>query len=161
MSKNIVIVVLLLILAVGGVYFFSYSTRPKAVPPQSFEDIEKINIEKTVSPTEEVKEEVEEQQESDLDLIKKALVAKHNWDADNILVTVSKNDGTYASGGVREKSSEVGGGMWFAAKAGGEWKIVYDGNGVILCEYLKDYPDYPVTMLPECFDDVTGKSIKR
>lgn len=159
MSKNIVIIVLLLILAIGGTYI--YTTRSKTVPPLPIGELEEINDEETIPPTEVSKEEVEEQQESDLDLIKKSLVDKHDWDADNILVTVGKNDGVFASGGVREKTSEVGGGMWFAAKVDSNWKIVYDGNGTILCENLEDYPDYPVALIPECFNEATGKIIKR
>ena len=98
---------------------------------------------------------------NDNDLIKQALVNKHGWKIDDILVTISKNDGKYASGGVREKSSEVGGGYFFAVKDNGTWKIVVDGNGTIDCVALIPYPDYPNTLIPECYDMKAGKSVKR
>jgi len=98
---------------------------------------------------------------SDSALIKEALVKKYNWNTDEIELTVSKNDGTYASGGVKEKSSEVGGGYFFAVKDVGVWKIVADGNGTIECVSLVPYPNYPTSMIPECYDTKTGKTVKR
>jgi len=94
-------------------------------------------------------------------LIKQALVDKHGWNPDDIVVTVSKSTGRYVSGGVREKSSEVGGGMFFAVKTDGQWKIIFDGNGAIMCESLKDYQDLPVSMIGECYDETTGRNLKR
>ncbi len=99
--------------------------------------------------------------QTDEELIKIALVQKHGWDPEEILVTVSKNDGQYAQGSVREKSSEVGGGYFFAAKVSGQWQIVADGQGTIACEDLEEYPNFPASMIPECFDETTGKSVKR
>ena len=93
--------------------------------------------------------------------IKKALLNKHSWNAEDVIITVSKNDRQYASGGVRETSSEVGGGYFFAAKVGGVWKIVADGNGTISCASLVPYPNYPVSMIPECYNETTGQSVKR
>lgn len=100
--------------------------------------------------------------ENTVELIKQALIKKNNWtNGNDLIVTVSKNDGTYASGGVKDKNSEVGGGYFFAAKVEGVWKIVADGNGTISCESLVPYPNYPVSMIPECWNEKTGKSVKR
>jgi hypothetical protein len=74
---------------------------------------------------------------SDEEAIKNALVKKHGWNSDNIIVTVSKNDGQFARGGVKEKLSEVGGGMFLAVKRNGVWEIAFDGNGVPDCTQLK------------------------
>ncbi len=94
--------------------------------------------------------------------IAKALALKNSWPKyDNLKVTISKNDGTYASGGVREIGAETGGGMWFAKKVNGIWKIVTDGNGVTLCSSLVAYPDYPVSLIPQCYDDKKGTLISR
>jgi hypothetical protein len=54
-----------------------------------------------------------------------------------------------------------GGGIYFAVKVNGEWKIVADGNGVISCDSLKDYPDYPNTLIPACYQGPEGKIVKR
>ena len=97
--------------------------------------------------------------ESDNELIKQALFKKNNWkESDGITVTVSTNDGTYASG---TASAQGGGGYFFAAKVNGVWEIVADGNGVILCSSLTNYPSFPKTLIPECYDQATGKTVQR
>lgn len=97
----------------------------------------------------------------DAEKIKQALVAKHSWNADDIIVTISTNDGTYASGGVNEKDALGGGGYFFAAKKGGTWNIVADGNGTISCESLVPFPDFPSKLIPECWNESTGKVVVR
>lgn len=97
--------------------------------------------------------------ESDNELIKKALFSKNKWPDDGtITVTVSTNDGKYASG---TATSQGGGGYFFAIKIGDKWEIVADGNGVISCSSLVKYPDFPLNLIPECWDDKTQKSVKR
>lgn len=96
-----------------------------------------------------------------VELIKQALIKKNNWTNMDIEVTINKNEGMYVSGAVKEKGSNVGGGYFFAAKVNGEWKIVADGNGTISCESLVPYPDYPVSMIPECWSEKTGKLVTR
>ena len=91
-------------------------------------------------------------------VIKQALVAKHGDSANELTISVSKIVGDYASGGA---SASGGGGMWFAAKVNGEWKLVWDGNGVILCQDLVTYPNFPASLISECYDQKTNKSIKR
>jgi hypothetical protein len=99
--------------------------------------------------------------QSDVEQIKLALVAKHKWNPSEIIVTIRNNDGTYASGGVKEVASEVGGGYFFAAKVGEVWQIVADGNGMISCSALIPYLDYPSFLIPECYDETTGKIKQR
>lgn len=96
---------------------------------------------------------------SDADAIKNALFQKNKWkETDGITVTVSTNDGQYASGTV---TAQGGGGYFYAIKVNGEWKIVADGNGTISCASLIPYPDYPSSLIPECYDEKTGTTIKR
>jgi len=95
------------------------------------------------------------------ELIKKALLDKHGWKTEDVVITISKNDGQYASGGVTEKNAQAGGGYFFAAKTASGWKIVADGNGTISCSSLIPYPNYPVSMIPECYDEATSQSVKR
>ena len=97
--------------------------------------------------------------ESDNELIKKALFLKNKWPDDGtITVTVSTNDGKYASG---TATSQGGGGYFFAIKVNDKWEIVADGNGIIECSSLTKYPDFPKTLIPECYDSATQKSVKR
>jgi len=97
--------------------------------------------------------------EEENNLVKQALLKKYPaWNENEITIKIKTNDGKYASGSA---TSSGGGGYFFAAKVNGVWKIVADGNGTISCSSLKDYPDFPATLIPECFDETTGKSIKR
>jgi hypothetical protein len=97
--------------------------------------------------------------ESDSELIKKALLTKNNWTDDGTMtIVVSFNDGKYAKGTV---NSQGGGGYFFAIKIGDKWEIVADGNGIIECSSLTKYPDFPKTLIPECYDSAAGKIIKR
>ncbi len=90
--------------------------------------------------------------------IKEALVSKHGSSAESLTISVSKIQNGYASGGA---SGSGGGGMWFAAKEGGVWKLVWDGNGSILCSDLASYPNFPSSMIGECWNDQTQKMVNR
>ncbi|HUC95153.1 MAG TPA: hypothetical protein VMR19_04100 [Candidatus Saccharimonadales bacterium] len=90
--------------------------------------------------------------------VKAALVAEHGQDAASLNVTVSKIEGDYAKGSA---SAQAGGGMWFAAKVNGIWKLVWDGNGQINCSDIAPYPAFPTDMIPECWDTTTNKVITR
>lgn len=91
--------------------------------------------------------------------VKAGLVAEHGSGAANMTITVSKITGNFAQGGAKEPEA-VGGGMWFAAKVGGLWKLVWDGNGTISCTSIDPY-NFPVSMIPQCWNDATGKLITR
>jgi hypothetical protein len=86
------------------------------------------------------------------------LVAKRGESVKQLTFSVSKIEGNYAQGGI---SGQGGGAMWFASNVDGIWKLVWDGNGVILCSDLINYPDFPTTMIPECYDTSTQKNITR
>ncbi len=90
--------------------------------------------------------------------VKEALIAKHGSAAASLNVTVSRVEGNYAGG---TASDQGGGGGWFAAKTGTEWKLVWDGNGQIDCKNISGYPDFPKSMIPECWDSASGKLIIR
>ncbi len=91
-------------------------------------------------------------------VMKKYIALKHNSKESSLTVTVSKIDGNYAKGGV---SDEGGGGMWFAEKEDGLWQLVWDGNGTIDCSTFTLYPNFSKSMIPECWDDKTQKTVKR
>jgi hypothetical protein len=67
-------------------------------------------------------------------------------------IIVKKIEGDYAEGMANE---EHGGGMWFAANVSGQWKLVWDGNGMIGCAALAPYPKLPTDMVTQCFDEKT------
>ena len=98
---------------------------------------------------------------SDEQTIKSLLDSKYNLDPSDTKLTLVENRGNYAVGGFNEIASPAGGGQWFAAKVNGEWQIVYDGNGVITCDYLDNYPDYPIDLIPSCWDKQTNEMVER
>lgn len=91
-------------------------------------------------------------------IIKQALVAKHGNTANELNITVSQIQGTYAKG---MASATGGGGLWFAAKVNGNWTLVWDGNGIIECATVKGYPEFPKAMIPSCFDTVKNDIVTR
>ncbi len=86
------------------------------------------------------------------------LVKEHGEGFRQMNVTVSTIEGNFAKGGA---SGEGGGGMWLAAKVDGEWQLVWDGNGVIYCEDLAPYPDFPTSFVPECWNQATDSLVTR
>lgn len=101
------------------------------------------------------------------DEILAALVEKNDWDEDlDIKVTVSSNDGEFASGGAGPAEGGPGGGGWFAANIEGEWKIIWDGNGSIICSDLEDFEtqydvEIPTDLIEVCYDDDAGIEVTR
>lgn len=99
--------------------------------------------------------------ESIIQAVKDQLVAKHGENAADLVITVSKTEGDYAQGGANSPPPPRGGGMWFAAKVNGTWKLVWDGNGIIICADIEPYPEFPSSMIPECYNPSTGKVVVR
>ncbi|MCL4389869.1 MAG: hypothetical protein M1484_00810 [Patescibacteria group bacterium] len=91
-------------------------------------------------------------------VIPKYIAAKHGGSASSLEVSVSKIDGDFAKGMV---SDQGGGGLWFAAKEDGLWKLVWDGNGMIQCSTFSLYPNFSTSLVPECWDDNTQAMVKR
>lgn len=94
------------------------------------------------------------------DQVVAALSRKNNWEASRVEVNVATTEGNYAKGDVKFKD-EMGGGLWFAAKVNDSWKIVYDGNGMITCDALTEYKDFPKDLIPQCFDKQTNTMTMR
>jgi hypothetical protein len=91
-------------------------------------------------------------------IIKNMLVAKYGSASANLNVNVYKIEGIYAEGTAAESG---GGGGWFAVKVNGVWKLVWDGNGQIDCNNIAPYPDFPKSMIPECWNSTTDKLVIR
>lgn len=72
--------------------------------------------------------------------------------ADTLMVKVNKKTGDYASGGITFVSGEAGG-MFLAMRDGGEWKIVFEGNGAVDCEQMRNKYNFPDEILVPNFCD--------
>jgi len=91
-------------------------------------------------------------------MVKASEVARVGADANASTYTVSQIQGNYARG---MASASGGGAIWFAAKVNGTWKLVFIGNGSVQCSQLVNYPNFPNTMIPECWDAVNQKNVTR
>ena len=90
--------------------------------------------------------------------VRKGLIAEHGQAAEGMTITVSDVEGEYTKG---MATGDGGGGIWFAAKLNGTWTLVWDGNGVIDCNSLSPFPEFPQTLIPECLASDSAKLITR
>jgi len=74
-------------------------------------------------------------------------------------ISISQSTEEYAMGTVKFEG-EMGGGWFLAALVDGEWVIVADGNGTVICQDIEGY-DFPVDMVPDCWDEVTQELVER
>ena len=164
-GKTTLLIIILLILGIGGGYYlgtnYKFTLQPQnavtttAPVPSATPTVEVLPTSDTpsaavVSPT-------TDETAVLIAAVRAGLIAEHGQDAASLNVTVSKIQGNFAQGGA---SGQGGGGMWFAAKVGGVWKLVWDGNGTISCASINPY-NFPATMIPECFDEATQKMVTR
>jgi hypothetical protein len=84
----------------------------------------------------------------DSQLIKQAVYTKTGLDETEAEVTISKNTGKFATGGIKEFGA-VGGAYFLAAKIETGWVAVYDGQATPECSLIEPY-NFPADMVPEC-----------
>jgi len=89
-----------------------------------------------------------EVQENLKEIIKQLLINIHGQTADNLNITISKQEGNYAKGGA---SAQGGGGMWLATKHDGKWTIIFEGNGAPDCKFIRSF-NFPEDMLVNVCD---------
>ena len=99
------------------------------------------------------------QEAADLAAITQAMADKHNKTLTETDLTMNEYDGNYASGLVRF-TGEIGGGWWLATKTTTGWIIAADGNGSVMCALIEPY-NFPVSMVPECWDQDLMQLIQR
>jgi len=160
-KNSLLIIAGLVVLGVGG-----YQALSGGLPmgnPTLVEDEVPAEVEEDLVevPAESDEEEMGSEEEILAESVKEAIVDRRGGDPNDLEVTVDTIDGDYASGGARNVGAVAGGGMWFAAKVDGKWELVWDGNGTIMCSDLKNYPNFPGRMIPECYDEEAGKLIAR
>lgn len=152
------LVLLLLAIAGGGVLWWSIKSNPSSAEPTP-NPTETAAATPVLTSTPEPTSLPEEETKSDLEQIKEAFAEKYNKSLSEVEATINENTSTYAKGLVKF-AGEVGGGWWLAFKETDGWIIVADGNGTVMCGDIEDY-DFPVEMVPECWDQANNKLIKR
>lgn len=152
----------LLLMVAGAFLFWLYQEKvvkkPTALITPTPTELPKMAV-FTTAPLPSDITNIPEKKESDIDLLKQAMAKKHNKSLADVDLSINKNTGVYAIGSVKFQG-DVGGGWWLAAQKGSEWVIVADGNGTVMCQDIAPY-NFPTDMVPECWDTVNNKLIKR
>lgn len=80
------------------------------------------------------------------------LAAKYNKSVNEVKITITKQDGGYVSGSVLFGEGGPGeGGIFLARKAGNIWEVVFDGNGNVDCNKMRQEYGFPDTILKPNF----------
>jgi len=79
--------------------------------------------------------------------IKLALATKYNKKTTDVFVSISKENIQYATGQVSFAPKGGPGGLFLATKISGKWELVYDGNGGVDCNKIKQAYLFPQNML--------------
>jgi|GEM_PF-1203793 len=79
------------------------------------------------------------------------LAQKYGKSVEDVTIKVNKKTSEYIAGSVffatKGLSTPGEGGVFLAAKAGNMWELVYDGNGSIPCDRIKEQYSFPKDML--------------
>ena len=168
----ILLIVVLIILALIGFYIYMQS-KPQILPNQPSPSVQIVpsiqpspslqaSVMPSITPSATPQQSVQpspQNTQSDVESIKQAMAKKHNKQVSEVKLTVSKNTGQFAQGSVSFEG-EMGGGWFLAAKTASGWVIVQDGNGTISCQTIAPY-NFPVSIVPECWDETTNKTVNR
>jgi len=160
-SVSFLTLLLVAIIVAGGYYFLIYEPNHKTgvsmIPATVTPTTQLVTVTPTVTGGI-IKTPSQDETSTIIAAVKKGLIAEHGNDANSLTITVSSINGDYAKG---MASAQAGGAIWFAAKVNGVWTLVWDGNGQISCKALAPYPNFPKTMIAECYDDATQKMVTR
>ncbi|MFH1648755.1 MAG: hypothetical protein ABIA11_03475 [Patescibacteria group bacterium] len=173
-NKNIfplVLIVGVILILVGGAYWYSQQMKKlepeKPAEPSGVRIIdasesteEKAIVDEEMVEEEDTEEVSEEITEDELVTILSQLFAdKYEKDLSEVNLSIDEIQGSYVSGGVSFEG-EISGAYFYAAEVGGEWSIVFDGNGTTPCDVLEAV-DFPVDMAPECWDEINMELVVR
>lgn len=91
--------------------------------------------------------------------LREAFGTKYSKTAEEIILTISKSNDSFAKGTVRF-FGEIGGGWFLAAKVENNWTITAEGNGQVMCSDVESY-SFPTDYVSECYDDETSSVVLR
>ncbi|MBU1132755.1 hypothetical protein KKG08_00620 [Patescibacteria group bacterium] len=173
-NKNIfplVLIVGVILILVGGAYW--YSQQMKKLEPEKPAEPSGVRIIDASESTEEeaiVDEEMVEEEDTEevseeitedelVTILSQLFADKYEKDLSEVNLSIDEIQGSYVSGGVSFEG-EISGAYFYAAEVGGEWSIVFDGNGTTPCDVLEAV-DFPVDMAPECWDEINMELVVR
>lgn len=139
--------IILVILLLGGAGYYLYSTNkpniqtPNPLPPATPTPTSPAVPSPTPTP--------DTQQ-----AIQAFLAQKYQKPLSEVHVTVDKQVQGFASGSVLFGQGGPGeGGMWLAAVLANNWQVVWDGNGNVDCNQMRQQYGFPDTILKPNFCD--------
>ena len=98
--------------------------------------------------------------EDDVSAVRQKIAESFNMDISEVQITTEGESSLeYMTGYVNVGEGEKGG-IYFAARTSDGWVIAHNGVGVVYCDLVDQY-DFPVGMVPKCYDIDTGISIER
>jgi len=160
----VLLIFLALLVLLGGAVWFLLQSNILSIPGLPFNTQGTEVVPEEVAPAPEmpitipvVEEEPVVQEvptKNDAILIKEVLAEKYSKDPEDVSLGVREMTTEYAAGSVKF-AGEISGGWWLAAKVSGDWVIVADGNGTVMCSDIAPY-SFPASMVPECYDETTG-----
>lgn len=84
-----------------------------------------------------------------------------NINAGQITVTVTFQDGSYATGRVEHNyPAAIPGNIWIAAKVADQWELVHLGETSIPCQPLSEY-QVPASLVEVCVNQSNGQVVSR
>jgi len=99
-------------------------------------------------------------QKEDVEAVRAKMAESFQMDLAEVQITAeAESNPQFMTGYVNVGEGEKGG-IYFAAKTKEGWEVAYNGEGVVMCEPIEKY-DFPVGMVPRCYDAVTGMTIDR
>lgn len=155
-NNTLLIIAILVIIASAGYIYLSGGTfvrKENIIAPT-----EEMVGEESAESGEQLTAEEEEVLKAE---IKQAVAEKNDINPEELKITVREVEGDYATGGAGSVTPGPGGGVWFAAKVNEQWELVWDGNGSIYCFDLRDYPNFPTSLIAECYDEGMGEMVPR
>lgn len=158
--KNAIITVLLIIIFSAGAYLYGsgrLTIAPISTPKPMFQ--EETSLPTTTTTPDPTPSVTPASQISDEEQIHQAMATKHNKSVVDTDISINEISANHASGVVKF-AGEISGGWFLAAKTTGDWQIVADGNGTVMCGDIDPF-NFPTTMAPECWDDSTQTLITR
>lgn len=81
------------------------------------------------------------------------LASKYDKPVDEVIVTITRQTESHLSGGLKFGSALSAGGVFLARRAGNMWEIVYEGNGSLDCEKMRNEYSFPDEILKPNFCD--------
>lgn len=125
MNKRITIGIILVVLLVGAVYYFSKNANAPIASPTPYPDTQHA--------------------------IQDILAKKYSRPLSEVKITVDKEVQGFAGGSVLFGQGGPGeGGMWLALLGNG-WEVVWDGNGNVDCNKMRQQYGFPDTILKPNF----------